>query len=253
MGFDKPDLGFVVHVGAPSSPIAYYQQIGRAGRGVERAEVVLLPGHEDRDIWAYFSSLAFPPEVVVRQVLSALDGAGRPLSTAALEPMVELSRGRLEVVLKVLDVDGAVRRVRGGWESTGRPWEYDGERYARIAEARKAEQQVMIEYQRTGSCRMKFLQDQLDDPTSHDCGRCDNCTGERLSVEVSEVAAEAARERLLRPGLDVAPRKMWPTGMGAIGVPLSGKIPAARLRPPGRALGRLTDIGWGNRLRDLLG
>jgi ATP-dependent DNA helicase RecQ len=99
---------------------------------------------------------------------------------------------------------------------------------------------------------MKFLQDQLDDPTSHDCGRCDNCTGERLSVEVSEVAAEAARERLLRPGLDVAPRKMWPTGMSAIGVPLSGKIPATEVAATGRALGRLTDIGWGNRLRDLL-
>ncbi|ANZ35432.1 recombinase RecQ [Lentzea guizhouensis] len=252
MGFDKPDLGFVVHVGAPSSPIAYYQQIGRAGRGVERAEVILLPGHEDRDIWAYFASLAFPAEVVVRQVLSALSGAGKPLSTAALEPVVELSRGRLEVVLKVLDVDGAVRRVRGGWEATGQPWEYDGERYARIAEARRAEQQVMIEYQRTSSCRMKFLQDQLDDPTARDCGRCDNCTGERLSVAVSETAAGAARERLLRPGVDVAPRKMWPTGMAAIGVPLSGKIPAAEVAATGRALGRLTDIGWGNRLRDLL-
>ncbi|NGY61033.1 RecQ family ATP-dependent DNA helicase [Lentzea sp. NEAU-D13] len=252
MGFDKPDLGFVVHVGAPSSPIAYYQQIGRAGRGVERAEVILLPGHEDRDIWAYFASLAFPAEVVVRQVLSALDGAGKPLSTAALEPLVELSRSRLEVVLKVLDVDGAVRRVRGGWESTGRPWEYDGDRYARIAAARKAEQQVMIEYQNTSACRMKFLQDQLDDPTAHDCGRCDNCTGDRLSVEVSEVAASAARERLLRPGLDVAPRKMWPTGMSAIGVQLSGKIPPSEIAATGRALGRLTDIGWGTRLRDLL-
>jgi ATP-dependent DNA helicase RecQ len=110
----------------------------------------------------------------------------------------------------------------------------------------------MIEYLKTPLCRMKFLQDQLDDPTSRECGRCDNCTGERVSVEVSETAAGAARERLLRPGLDVAPRKMWPTGMAAIGVPLSGKIPPAEVAATGRALGRLTDIGWGNRLRDLL-
>src|SRR5215212_719456 len=86
MGFDKPDLGFVVHVGAPSSPIAYYQQIGRAGRGVERAEVILLPGHEDRDIWAYFASLAFPPEPLVRRTLDVL--SERQLSTAAIETRV---------------------------------------------------------------------------------------------------------------------------------------------------------------------
>src|SRR5205807_5889005 len=103
MGFDKPDLGFVLHLGAPASPIAYYQQIGRAGRGVRRADVVLLPGTEDRDIWAYFGSLAFPAERVVRSVLDALSAAGRTLSTAALEPMVDLSRSRLDMVLKVLD------------------------------------------------------------------------------------------------------------------------------------------------------
>ena len=106
MGFDKPDLGFVVHLGAPQSPIAYYQQIGRAGRGVDHADVILLPGREDADIWAYFGSLAFPPEPVVRRTLAALAEAGRPLSTAALETRVDLSRSRLEMMLKVLDVDG---------------------------------------------------------------------------------------------------------------------------------------------------
>src|SRR5450631_20386 len=89
MGFDKPDLGFVVHLGAPQSPVAYYQQIGRAGRAMsgeqgERAEVILLPGREDRDIWAYFASLAFPPERQVRAALAALAEAGRPLSTGVL-------------------------------------------------------------------------------------------------------------------------------------------------------------------------
>jgi ATP-dependent DNA helicase RecQ len=252
MGFDKPDLGFVVHLGAPASPIAYYQQIGRAGRGVRRAEVVLLPGREDRDIWAYFGSLAFPRDAVVRQVLDALADAGRPLSTAALEPMVELSRSRLDMVLKVLDVDGAVRRVKGGWESTGQAWQYDAERYERIATARAAEQQAMLDYQATGGCRMEFLLRQLDDPHAAPCGRCDNCTGERWAADVSDSATDAARERIHRPGVELAPRKMWPTGLKGMGVPLSGKIPAAESADVGRAVARLTDIGWGSRLRALL-
>ena len=253
MGFDKPDLGFVVHLGAPSSPIAYYQQVGRAGRGVERAEVVLLPGREDKAIWAYFGSLAFPDELRVTQVLNALAYADRPLSTAALEPSVELSRSRLEMVLKVLDVDGAVRRVRGGWESTGQPWEYDRERYERVGVARAAEQEAMLGYIRTTGCRMEYLRRQLDDPEAAPCGRCDNCTGEHWSTAVSEEVTGATRERLDRPGVEVAPRKQWPSGMSGLDVPLSGRIKAGEQAEPGQVLGRLTDVGWGGRLRELLG
>jgi ATP-dependent DNA helicase RecQ len=253
MGFDKPDLGFVVHLGAPSSPIAYYQQVGRAGRGVERAEVVLLPGREDRAIWAYFGSLAFPDELRVSQVLESLAYADRPLSTAALEPTVELSRSRLEMVLKVLDVDGAVRRVRGGWESTGQPWEYDRERYARVSSARTAEQDAMLGYIATTGCRMEYLRHQLDDPDAAPCGRCDNCTGQHWDTAVSEEVAGATRERLDRPGVAVAPRKQWPSGMSGLDVPLSGRIAAGDQAEPGQVLGRLTDVGWGSRLRELLG
>ena len=252
MGFDKPDLGFVVHLGAPQSPVAYYQQIGRAGRGVERADVVLLPGREDRDIWAYFASLAFPPERQVRATIQSLAEAGRPLSTAALETHVDLSRGRLESMLKVLDVDGAVTRTTGGWAATGMPWAYDGERYERVARERSREQQAMLAYQATDGCRMEFLRRELDDPEAGPCGRCDNCTGRPWQSEVPQDGAEAARQRLLRPGVTVEPRKMWPTGMRDLGIDdASGKIPAARVAEPGRALGRLTDVGWGGTLRAL--
>ncbi len=252
MGFDKPDLGFVVHLGAPQSPVAYYQQIGRAGRGVARADVVLMPGREDRDIWAYFASLAFPPERQVRATLDGLARAGRPLSTAALETHVDLSRGRLESMLKVLDVDGAVTRTAGGWAATGQPWAYDQDRYERVARERAREQEAMLGYQSAGSCRMEYLRRELDDPGAAPCGRCDNCTGERWPAEVPQAGAEAAQERLARPGVSVDPRKMWPSGMKDLGVDLSGKIPASRLAGPGRALGRLTDVGWGATLRSLL-
>lgn len=256
MGFDKPDLGFVVHVGAPSSPIAYYQQVGRAGRSTDHAEVVLLPGPEDTRIWSYFASVSFPPEHIVRSVLAVLD-TERAQSTAALEPVVELNRSRLEMVLKVLDVDGAVRRVRGGWVATGEPWHYDTERYARLEAARTAEQRAMLDYQTTTGCRMTFLRTQLDDPETADaapetitCGRCDNCTGIHRDTTVNPDVLAAIRTRLDRPGIDLAPRKQWPTGMNKLGIPLAGKITDGA--EPGRVLGRLGSLGWGPRLRSLL-
>jgi ATP-dependent DNA helicase RecQ len=253
MGFDKPDLGFVVHLGAPSSPIAYYQQVGRAGRGVERAEVVLLPGAEDQAIWRYFSSLAFPPRAVVEQVLGVLSGAAKPVSTMAIEPRVELKRGRLELLLKVLDADGAVRRVSGGWVATGTPWHYDEERYTRITAAREREQRAMLDYAATTACRMEFLRDELDDPQAAPCGRCDNCTGRHYQAAVSPDSVSAADTHSRRVGVPVEARRQWPSGMPSVGVDLRGKIPEGEQSAPGRAVSRLTDLGWGSALRALLG
>jgi len=247
MGFDA-SLGFVVNLGAPASPVAYYQQVGRAGRGTDEATVVLLPQAEDKDIWAYFSSLAFPPEHLVRQTLGALTEAGRPLSTPALEVEVELSRNRLETMLKVLDVDGAVRRVQGGWLATGQEWVYDEDRYRRVAEARTRERDAMLDYLTTDQCRMWFLRDQLDDPGAEPCGRCDNCGGLVLEAAVSDDAVAAAEARLARPGVVLEPRKMWPTGLDRLGLDLRGRIPPTE---PGRAVARLTDLGHGQQLREL--
>jgi ATP-dependent DNA helicase RecQ len=249
MGFDKPDLGFVVHLGAPPSPIAYYQQIGRAGRGVERAHVVLLPGVEDEAIWRYFASLAFPSEEQVQRTLAVLAASRGPLSLQALEPLVDLRRTRLETMLKVLDVDGAVKRVAGGWTATGQAWHYDAERYTRVAADRRSEQQAIRAYVATTGCRMEFLRRQLDDPSAAPCGRCDRCTGVALSAVTSEASLAAAQATLGKVGLELAPKKLWPTGMAGLSVPLTGKLRT----PPesGRALARLSDVGWGPRLRAL--
>jgi ATP-dependent DNA helicase RecQ len=251
MGFDKPDLGFVVHLGAPPSPIAYYQQIGRAGRGTDDATVVLLPATEDRDIWAYFASLAFPREELVRQTLSVLAGSEKPMSTAGIETYVELNRNRLETMLKVLDVDGAVHRVRGGWVSAGQPWTYDAARYERIAIARQVEQQHMLDYEATTGCRMEFLQRTLDDGTAAACGRCDNCAGAWYPTGVADGAAASADASLARVGVPIEPRAQWPTGADRLGIPLKGNIPPGERVDEGRALARLTDLGWGGVLRTL--
>ncbi|GAB3261743.1 RecQ family ATP-dependent DNA helicase [Alteromonas gracilis] len=248
MGFDAR-LGFVVNLGAPSSPVSYYQQVGRAGRGIDgHAKVVLLPAHEDRDIWRYFASLAFPSEQKVRTALGALEDQGT-LSTAALEARVELSRNRLETMLKVLDVDGAVRRERGGWTATGRPWVYEAERYERVAAARRDEQAAMLGYVDTDGCRMRYLRAQLDDPEASDCGRCDNCGGFTPPGAVSDAGISTARDRLTRPGVVLEPRKMWPTALGDLGLPLKGRIKEGASE--GRVVARLTDLGLGGDLRAL--
>jgi ATP-dependent DNA helicase RecQ len=252
MGFDKPDLGFVLHLGAPSSPVAYYQQVGRAGRATDNADVLLLPGSEDQAIWNYFATASMPNEHKALAVISELGST--PLSTPALEARVDLRRTPLELLLKVLDVDGAVRKVQGGWIATGEPWVYDAERYARIAAAREAEQQSMLDYERlehaASGCRMQFLQRALDDETAVPCGRCDNCAGAWFATDIETDAAATAAQSLDRVGVVVEPRAQWPNGMDRLGVPVKGNIAPAERLAPGRALARLTDLGWGGALRD---
>ncbi len=253
MGFDKPDLGFVVHLGAPSSPVAYYQQVGRAGRATDRADVILLPGTEDRDIWAYFASASMPRRDQAEAVLSALAAAdGAALSTPALEAAVDIRRTRLELLLKVLDVDGAVQRVSGGWVATGQPWVYDTARYERVAAARRREQDLMVGYENSTVCRMRVLQEALDDPTAADCGRCDICAGPWFATELPPGAVRLAAATLARVGVELEPRVQWPTGMDRFGIPVRGRIPPDSRAETGRALARLTDLGWGGRLRELL-
>ncbi|TQL47112.1 RecQ-like ATP-dependent DNA helicase [Homoserinimonas aerilata] len=249
MGFDKPDLGFVLHLGAPSSPVAYYQQVGRAGRATDNADVLLLPGTEDPEIWKYFATSSMPDQARAERVIAAL--GDQPLSTVALEARVDIRRTPLELLLKVLDVDGAVRRVQGGWVSTGQPWQYDADRYGRIAAARVAEQQHMIDYETTDGCRMEFLQRTLDDDTATPCGRCDNCAGAWYPSDVNSDAATSASAALERVGVPIEPRAQWPSGADRLGIPAKGRIAVDERMLEGRALSRLTDLGWGNTLREL--
>ena len=241
MGYDKPDLSFVVHYQAPGSVVAYYQQVGRAGRALERAEVVLLRGAEDRRIQDFFIEQAFPPRPTVERVLTAIAAAGASgVTVPALMAEVNLGRGRLEAMLKVLDVEGAVVRAGGRW--AGRPdgaWQYDGERYERITTLRRREQTAMAAFGADGRCLMRALQEELDDPEPADCGRCAVCAGARYDAPLdATVVREAALLLRSRP-LVLEVKKMAPSEDGAM-----RKLPDDVRAQEGRALARLGDGGW---------
>ena len=246
MGYDNPLLAYVIHLGSPSSPIAYYQQVGRAGRGRVDAEVVLVPTRTEGDIWAYFASTAMPPKDTVEAVLKAL-GSNGPSTVMELESMVNLRRGRLEALLKVLDVEGAVDRQGSSWFTTGSTWTYDEERYRQLAASREAEQEAMRAYQRTTGCRLRFLRDELDDVDAADCGRCDNCTGVRVDQALDEEAVAQAQRFLRGAEVPVEPRKQWPRGLDG----RKGNIKPDLRAEEGRALAFGSDPGWSEELAPL--
>jgi len=239
MGYDKGDLAFVIHLGSPSSPIAYYQQVGRAGRAIQSARAVLLPAAQDRDIWNYFDSTAFPPKEQVDDVIQAISESGG-IAVADLELAVNMRRGRLEALLKVLDVEGAVERSGNTWTRTDQPWAYDTQRLAGVAAARQAEQQAMLDYANSDTCRMRLLRQALDDPGAGDCGRCDNCTGTSAAGELGADGIAAALAHLRSARFEIEPRKQWPRGLDD----RKGNI-APRLRAEvGRSLSFASDPGW---------
>jgi len=249
MGYDKPDLGFCVHVGSPDSPVAYYQQVGRAGRALDSAVGVLLPAAEsDPRIWEYFATATIPDPQAARRVLALLEEAGGgALTVPAIEAETGLRRGRLEALLKTLRVDGAVDRAGSGWVGTGRTWRYDADKYDRVVAARRAEAGLMAAYAAGSRCLMEVLTEALDDPAAGACGRCSVCTGE-LPYPGPRPGAErvsAARVHLRGRRHVLEPRKLWPTGSGR-----RGRIAGLE---PGRAVAFADDPAWGDLVAELAG
>jgi ATP-dependent DNA helicase RecQ len=241
MGYDKPDLGFIVHYQAPGSVVSYYQQIGRAGRAVEHADVILLRGGEDRRIQDFFIEQAFPDRERVRAVLGELEAAGSDgRTTRELMAVVNLGMGRLEAMLKILDVEGAVARAGSRWALVpGAAWTYDAERYAQVTALRRAEQEAMARFGSDGRCLMRALQEELDDPDPRDCGRCSVCAGPRFDTPVDSALVEAAGRHLRSTPVSLEVKKMAPDADGVM-----RKIPVDVLVDPGWALARFGDGGW---------
>jgi ATP-dependent DNA helicase RecQ len=241
MGYDKADLTFVVHYQAPGSVVSYYQQVGRAGRGVEHADVILLRGGEDRRIQDFFIEQAFPARERVKAVLDELDNAGEAgRTTRELLAVVNLGAGRVEAMLKILDVEGAVARNGTRWHSVaGSDWTYDAERYAQITDLRRAEQQAMAAFGADGRCLMRVLQEELDDPDPRDCGRCSVCTEPRFADPPDPALVEAAGRHLRSTPIELEVKKMAPDESGSM-----RKIPEDVRTEPGWAIARFGDGGW---------
>lgn len=240
MGYDKPDLGFCVHIGSPASPVAYYQQVGRAGRGVAHAEGVLLPSEADERIWDYFATASIPDEAHAHKVLEALATEG--LSLPDIEARTGLRRGRLEALLKILAVEGVVGKSGSQWQASGRGYVHDRAKWSALIEVRRQEAELMRRYARGQGCLMAYLQTALDDPSPAPCGRCSVCTG-RLpapGASPSQDKQSAARDFLRGIDIEIEPRKLWPPKVQRKG-PIKGFA-------AGRAVAFADDPAWAESL-----
>lgn len=252
MGFDKPDLGFVVHVGSPPSPVSYYQQVGRAGRGIDRAVVVLLPSDADRHVWDYFATATIP---VPSQVEAVLDGLraeqGAPLSVPKLEAATGVRRTRVELILKQLAVDGVVERSTDGWRATGAQWHYDKEHYDSVIATREREAAIMRDYAAARRCLMQLLQESLDDESAAACGRCSVCApqaSDALRRPVDPQLRTRVEQALRGQVVALEPRKMWPGAPSA----RKGRISATLAADWGRVLVDYDAPQWAELVRSSL-
>lgn len=251
MGYDKPDLGFVVHYQAPGSIIAYYQQVGRAGRAIDHAVGVLMSGEEDSHIHDYFRKSAFPKERWVLAILEALEESDG-LSVPQLEKAVNLRRGQIEQVLKLLSVENPAPVLKSGstWQRTPVPYRMDHEKIQRLTGQRETEWGEVQRYVAAEGCLMEFLAEALDDAGPQPCGKCARCL-ERPIVDpdfTREMATSAARY-LRHAELELECNKQVANG-ALPEYDLSGNIPAALRAETGRILSRWGDAGWGQLVAD---
>ena len=252
MGYDKPDLSFVIHYQTPGNVVAYYQQVGRAGRAIATAYGVLLSGEEEDNINEYFRDSAFPPEWQITRILGALEAADEGLKLREIERAVNLRQSQIEKVLKLLVVEpqSPVMRIEGAWFRTPNPYTLDRQRIQHLTRQREAEWAQMKDYLSNQRCLMQFLSLALDDATGTACGRCAVCLGRPVvPVEIGRATHIAAQRYVKRSEMPLELRKQWDIEALVAYQAQFGwskqNIPAALRGEEGRVLSRWGEPVWG--------
>lgn len=241
MGFNKPDLGWVIHFQRPPNLIRYYQEIGRAGRALDEAFAVLMSGEGDDDVAEYFIEQAFPEPEPFEAVLNTIENSDEPLGKRQILNEVDVSWSNAGQCLDILRIDNAIIRVDAGYERTSASWSYDHERIESVTQHRWDELEKIKEFVQTDRCLTKFIDDELDGSLDEVCGQCANCTSPFLptTVENDGVVDSADRHYRAQSWDNIKPRYYNVTKDGR------SKISEDRKPEPGRVLSQVGDPGYG--------
>lgn len=241
MGYDKGDVGFVVHFQMPSNLISYYQQIGRAGRNIKNADTILMIGNEDENIQNYFIDTAFPSEGEFKKILSYIFESGENgVRISDILSQNNIRKSRIEKILTFLINDGYITKENSKYYPTIKEYIYDYEKYDAITKLRKEEQKKMKELVTLKSCYNRFIVNNLDDNTELNCNNCRNCLGyEKFPSVVSNENLEKAQEYLDKLLIPILPRKMW------VKTKYTGNNKISFVNEEGIALCKYNDPGFG--------